>query len=180
MAAVCNSSRVGCAVLALVVSLAPAPGVALPRGAASAAAQPSQAPAPVAAVLSSSEISVVESGGIAGRVHSVRLVAANGRVGVEYRAREAPATARPFTGTLDQERYVALWRQLEESSVWSTRSPARTRGADLVQVELRVRLGETVHLVRWDEASQQTPGIRDLPETARRALAAGRESAFTR
>ena len=179
MALVCNSVRVSCAVLALAVSLAPGSSLAPPRGWASEGERSRQDSAPAAVVLSSSEISVVESGGIAGRVHSARLVATDGRVAVEYRAREARASARPFTGTLDPERYVALWRELEMARVWSIKSPAPTRGADRVQVEVRIRLDETVHAVRWDEAGQARE-LQDLSEAARRVLAAGRESAFTR
>jgi hypothetical protein len=167
------------AVLSAAVSLAPAFGLALQRGGASAAsAQTRQDSA--AALLSRSEISVVEGGGITGRVHSVRLAAADGRVGVEYRPRETPATTPAFAGTLEPERYVALWRQLETARVWDIRSPAPTRGADLVSVEVRVRLGESTHVVRWDEAGQQTPEMKELAEIARRLLAVGREVAFAR
>ena len=98
----------------------------------------------------------------------------------QYRPRETPATGPPFAATLEPERYVALWRQLEAVRVWDIRSAAPTRGADLVSVEVRVRLGESAHVVRWDEAGQQTREIRDLADIARRLLAVGREVAFAR
>jgi hypothetical protein len=137
-------------------------------------------PTPTPTLLSGSEISVTESGGIAGRVHAVRLSAASGRVDVEYRAREVAVSAAPFTGSLPADRYVALWRELETARVWDIRSPKPTSGADLIQTELRIRLGETSHVVRWDEAQVLTPELRRLADVARRALAAGRESAFSR
>jgi len=146
-----------------------------------ATAPQSEKPAAAEAVLlSESEISVTESGGIAGRVHSVRLAASSGRVEVEYRAREAPVSAPPFSGSLPTDRYVALWRELEFAHIWDIASLKATAGADLIQTELRVRLGESTRVIRWDEGHQLTPEIRRLSEVARRVLAAGRESAFAR
>jgi hypothetical protein len=142
--------------------------------------QAQQVPAPNAVLLSGSEISVTESGGIAGRTHATRLVASEGRVAVEYRAREVPVSAPPFMGTLEGDRYVALWRELEAIHIWDIRSPEPRAGADLVYREVRIRLGESGHVVRWDEAGELTPEIRRLSETARRVLEAGRQSAFAR
>lgn len=139
-----------------------------------------QGPASEAALLAGSEISVTESGGIAGRVHSVRLTASSGRVNVEYRAREVPVATPPFTGSLPNDRYIALWRELEAAKVWDTHTPKPTSGADLIRTELRLRVGESSWLVSWDDGSGLTPEIRRLAEVARRALAAGRESAFSR
>jgi hypothetical protein len=131
-------------------------------------------------VLSGSEISVVESGGLAGRIHSARFVAADGRIQVEYRAPEVRAAAAPFTGTIEPERYLALWRQLEAARVWNMRSAPPSRGADLVHVEVRLRLDKTAHVVRWDEASEQTKDGRELAQIAQKALAVGREATFSR
>jgi hypothetical protein len=153
--------------------------LALVLGAPATGAQ-RETPTPSPTLLSGSEISVTESGGIAGRVHAVRLSAASGRVDVEYRAREVAAAAAPFTGSLAADRYVALWRELETAGVWDIRSPKPTSGADLIQTELRIRVGETSHVVRWDEAQNLTPELRRLAEVARRALAAGRDAAFSR
>ncbi|MGB2717235.1 MAG: hypothetical protein WBC51_23840 [Vicinamibacterales bacterium] len=147
---------------------------------ASSAAQPARSPATQAVLLSDSEISVTESGGIAGRVHAVRLVVSAGRVNVEYRAREAPPSAPPRTGSLEVDRYTALWRELEAARLWEIHSPAPARGADLIHTELRVRLGETSHVVGWDDGGELPPEIRRLAEIGRRILAAGRESAATR
>ena len=138
------------------------------------------ASASAAALLSSSEISVTESGGIAGRVHSVRLTASSARVDVEYRAREVPAATPPFTGSFPHDRYIALWRELEVANVWDSPTPKPTRGADLIRTELRIRIGESNRLVSWDDGSAVTPEIRRLAEVARRALAAGREAVFSR
>jgi hypothetical protein len=176
-----SRSGVTCALLALCFGLMPGLWLASQREVALAAsAQPSKDPAPTTALLSGSEISVVESGGIAGRVHAVRLVAADGRVDVEYRAREAPVSAPPFAGTLERDRYVALWRQLEAARVWDIQSPAPTRGADLVHFEVRIRLGESARVVRWNEVGEHTLEIRNLAEIAHRLLAVGRETAFAR
>ena len=131
-------------------------------------------------MLAGSEISVTESGGIAGRVHSVRLTASSGKVSVEYRAREVPPSTPAFTGTLAAERYIALWRDLEAAKVWEIKSPKATPGADLILTEFRVRIGESRRLVSWDDGSGVTPDLRPLAEVARRALAAGRESALSR
>ena len=139
-----------------------------------------QKPASQAALLAGSEISVTESGGIAGRLHSVRLTASSGTVSVEYRAREVPPNTPSFSGTLAAERYIGLWRDLEAANVWEIRSPRPTSGADLIQTEFRVRLGESSRLISWDDGGAVTPEIRRLAEVARRALAAGRESAFSR
>jgi hypothetical protein len=139
-----------------------------------------QKPASEAALLAGSEISVTESGGIAGRVHSVKLTASSGKVSVEYRAREVPPNTPAFTGALAAERYIALWRDLEAADVWEMQSPKPTRGADLIQTEFRIRLGESSRLISWDDGGAVTPEIRRLAEVARRALAAGRDSAFSR
>lgn len=139
-----------------------------------------QGPASDAALLAGSEISITESGGIAGRVQSVRLIASSGQVSVEYRAREVPASTPAFTGALAAERYIALWRDLDAANVWEVQSPKRTAGADLILTEFRVRVGESSRLVSWDDGGALTPEIRRLAEVARRALAAGRESALSR
>jgi len=172
-------SRDSCLALAFAVTLGCGPAIAM-QSAAPPAALPAQDAAPAAAVLSSSEIAVVESGGIAGRIHSARFVAADGRVSVEYRPREVSAAVAPFTGAIESERYVALWRQLESAGVWNVRSGVAGKGADLVQVELRIRLGDRAHVVRWDESAPQTKEFRDLAEAARGVLTVGGAAAFAR
>jgi hypothetical protein len=153
-------------------------------GVGSGAAQPPSAPPPVPApleqVLEASEISVIESGGVAGRVHAVRLAAVRGRVAVEYRPREASVSAPPFAGTLEPDRYVLLWRDLESAGVWDASSPRPARGADLIRTEIRVRIGESGRVVAWDEAPSFPLSIRELAEVAQRVFAAGRSVAYTR
>jgi len=172
-------SRDSGVVLALALSLGCGPAIAM-QSAAPTPALPAQDAAPAATVLSSSEVVVVESGGIAGRIHSARFVAADGRVSVDYHPREVPAAAAPFIGAIEPERYVALWRQLEAARVWAVRSGAAGKGADLVQVEVRIRIGDRAHVVRWDESALQTTEFRDLAEAARRVLALGGAAAFAR
>jgi hypothetical protein len=174
-----SHSRIGCALAALSLLVASAPAMSMQRGA-DAPAQAPRGPAPVAALQAGSEISVVESGGITGRMHSVRLVAGGGRVSVEYRPRTALPSAPALMGTLELDRYVALWRELEQADVWNVPAPQGTKGADLVHVEIRVRVGESARVLRWDEGAIQTAAIRKLAETASRVLAAGRDSAFVR
>lgn len=176
-----SHSRIRCAAAVLSLLVATAPAATVQRGAAaSASAQPPRGPAPIAALQSDSEISVVESGGITGRMHTVRLVAGGGRVAVEYRPRTALPSAPVLAGTLELDRYVALWRELENGGVWNVQAPQPTKGADLVYVELRVRLGESARVLRWDEGATRTAEIRKLAETAARVLSAGRDSAFVR
>jgi hypothetical protein len=172
-------ARASCLALLFAASLACAPALAT-QSVAQPATVPTQDPASTAALLASSEIAVVESGGIAGRVHSARFVAADGRVSVEYRPREVSAVAAPFTGAIEPEPFVALWRQLEKAGVWNVRSSAAGKGADLVQVELRIRSGDRAHVVRWDDAALQKKEFGDLAEAARRALALGGAAAFAR
>jgi hypothetical protein len=166
--------------LVAVCGLAPVALGAIAQQGVSSVAQPARPPASRAALLADSEISVTESGGIAGRVHAVRLVASAGRVDVEHRSREAPPSAPPLTGSLEVDRYVALWRELEAAGIWQIRSPKPTRGADLIQTEVRVRLGEASHVVNWDDAGVLAPDVRTVAEIARRALAAGRGTASAR
>jgi hypothetical protein len=176
-----SRTPVACIVAVLGAVILPASGRSAPRAAAgSVQGQPPQVPAPDATVLSGSEISVVESGGITGRVESARLVAGSGRIDVEYRARVAPPSTPPFTGTLESARYVALWRELEAGRVWEANSPKPTIGSDLVQVELRIRLGASGRVVRWNVEGVLTPEIRRLAEIASQVLTAGRASAFER
>lgn len=165
---------------ALPVTAAMAMSVVLSATQPPASTKPSPPPAPLEQVLEASEISVIESGGVIGRVHAVRLVAAGGRIAVEYRPREALATAPPFAGTLEADRYVSLWRDLERARVWDTPSPKPTRGADLIRTEIRVRIGESGRVVAWDEAPSPSLVIRQLAEAAQRVLAAGRTVAYTR
>jgi len=164
----------------LMIGVCVASATLLAQRASAPASGVSQDAAPAPAVLAGSEIAVVESGGIMGRIHSAHFVAADGRITVEYRAPEVRASGAPFTGTIEPERYLALWRQLEAARVWSMRSAAPTRGADLIQVEVRLRLGDAAHVVRWDEANQQTKEVRELGDIVRRALALGREATFSR
>jgi hypothetical protein len=145
----------------------------------SAAAQepiPPKGPAPAATVLTGSEIVVVESGGITGRIHSVRLFASDGRVQVEYRP---PGNRAGFTGAIESERFLSIWRKFEEAGIWSMRSPAPTKGADLAQVEVRIRLAETTQTIRWDELNQAMD-VRGLATIAREALALGQQATMSR
>jgi hypothetical protein len=127
-------------------------------------------------VLSSSEIRLVESGGLTGRSREARLVANEGRVTVEYRSFTAPAKATE----LPSDRYLALWRELEQADVWRIADPRRTQGADLVESELHLRLGlMRAHRIRWDETSME-PRIHRLMEIARRILSTAREATSAR
>jgi hypothetical protein len=164
------------AALSAILTILAAGGLVVAQSAAPQASIPPQVPAPAATVLSGSEIVVVESGGIAGRIHSVRLLASDGRVDVEYRP---PGNRAGFTGAIESERFLSIWRQFEEAGIWSMRSPAPTKGADLAQVEVRIRLADTIQTVRWDELNQ-TVDVRGLAKIAREALALGQQATMSR
>jgi hypothetical protein len=97
-------------------------------------------PALASDILADSEVTYVESGGIAGRVHEAHFAAKGSRVEVAYRPADPRAGRGTFTGTLEPEKYIELWRDLERSGVWTMTSSPRSRGADLREHELRLRL----------------------------------------
>ncbi len=144
-----------------------------------AAGQAPSGPAPRpsdADVLSSSELHYSESGGIAGRVHEATLTATGGRVSVSYRPdRSGPADVA-LSGTLPAPRYLELWREAERMDAWSlasNRGPAG--GADMIQHELRLRLGTRSHRVSWVEG---VSAMRDASAFGRRILEAARDVAL--
>ncbi len=144
-----------------------------------AAGQAPAGPAPRpsdAEVLSSSELHYSESGGIAGRVHEATLTAAGGRVSVSYRPDRSGVGDVPQSGTLPAPRYLELWREAERMDAWSLtsrRPPAG--GADMIQQELRLRLGTRSHSVSWVEGSE---ALREASAFGRRILDAARDVAL--
>jgi hypothetical protein len=133
-----------------------------------------------ATVLGDSEIHHSESGGIAGRVHEAHFRAAESGVTVEYRAPDLHFPSGSQTGTVDNDAYVALWREADRLDLWTLQSPRRSPGADLIQSELRIRQGTRTHVIRWDEASASSDRLRDVAAWGRRVLAVGREYAANR
>jgi hypothetical protein len=121
-------------------------------------------------ILADSEITYVESGGIAGRLHQAHFAAKGSRVDVEYRPADPRAVRGTFTGTLEPDKYIELWRDLERFGVWTMTSSAKSRGADLREYELRLRLGLSRHTVRWDEGNERSDAIRRGAELGRRLL----------
>jgi hypothetical protein len=129
-----------------------------------------------AEVLSSSELHYSESGGIAGRTHAATLTATGGRVAVSYRPDRSGVGDALLSGTLPANRYLELWRDAERIDAWSlasARPPAG--GADMIQQELRLRLGTRSHRVTWVEASE---AMREASAFGRRMLEAAREVAM--
>ena len=133
------------------------------------------------ALLNDSEIHYIESGGIAGRVHEARFKAANGRVTVEYRAPDLQFPEGLQAGTVDNDAYLALWREAERLDLWTLASGRPSRGADVVQSELRLLQGTRMHEARWDEEhASSSERLRTTASWARRVLAVAREYAANR
>jgi hypothetical protein len=95
-------------------------------------------------------------------------------VKVEYQPAEPQAMRRTFTGTLEPDKYIELWRDLERSRVWEMASSTKSRGADVLEYELRLRLGLSRHTVRWDEGNEASDAIRRTAELGRRLLGVAR------
>lgn len=132
-----------------------------------------------AAVLADSEMEYTESGGFAGRVHQARLAARGGRVDVEYRPAESPQ-APVVRGTLEANRYTELWREAERIGIWTMTSAPKSSGADMIECELRVRLGTRSHAVRWQAGAPGTSSLARAAELGGRILAAAREVTLER
>jgi hypothetical protein len=136
---------------------------------------------PATALLNDSEIHYIESGGIAGRVHEARFQAADGRVTVQYRAPDLQSPGDMQAGTVDNDAYLALWREAERLDLWTLGSGRQSRGADLVQSELRLRQGKRTHEARWDqEHASSSERLRAAATWARQVLAVAREYAANR
>jgi hypothetical protein len=125
-------------------------------------------------VLAGSELEYTESGGFAGRVHQARLIATAGRVEVEYRPAESPR-AGVLRGTLEAARYTELWREAERIGIWTMSSPPKSRGADMMEYELRARLATKSHAVRWRPEAPAPDALAGAADLGRRILAAARD-----
>ena len=131
---------------------------------------------PDAEVLSSSELHYSESGGIAGRVHEATLTATGGRVSVSYRPDRSGFGDAVLSATLPAPRYLELWRETERIDAWSLPSARPPAGsADMIQQELRLRLGTRSHRAIWTEGSA---AMREASAFGRRMLEAAREVAM--
>lgn len=129
-----------------------------------------------AEVLSGSELYYSESGGIAGRVHEATLTATGGRVSVSYRPGTSGAAGAALSGTLPAARYLELWRESERIGAWSLPStPPPAGGADMIQHELRLRLGTQSHRVSWIEGNS---ALQEASAFGRRLLDAARDVAM--
>jgi hypothetical protein len=103
-------------------------------------------------ILADSDVHYVESGGIAGFMTSATLQANKGEVTVEYRPPRSRPSTTPHTGTLTDDEYLEVWKQLEDADVWSLApAPPPPRGADMIGYELRVRLGSKSRRIVWVE-----------------------------
>ena len=103
------------------------------------------------AILSDSEISYSESGGFAGRTRETRLIASRGVVTAEFRPAGSASTTPMLTTSVERDQYLALWEEAERIGIWTLVSPKKTPGADLVESELRVRLGLKSRVIRWND-----------------------------
>jgi hypothetical protein len=142
---------------------------------------PSRVEAPSAeALLKDSGIHYVESGGIAGRVTEAQFEAVGARVTAGYRGPDLHAPEGLQKGTVDNDAYVALWREGERLNLWTIQAPRRGGGADLIESELRIRQGTRSHVIRWNETTATSDEVRDVAAWARRVLAVAREYAAFR
>jgi hypothetical protein len=129
------------------------------------------------AVLKNSEIQYVESGGLAGRTTEAHFMAADGRVTAGYRGPDLRAPEGMQMGTVDNDAYLALWRDADRLKVWTIQSPPKATGADLIEYELRIRQGSRSHVIRWNDANVSSGRIEEVAAWARRILAVAREYA---
>jgi hypothetical protein len=135
---------------------------------------------PTESPLKDSEIRYSESGGIAGRVREARFTASDGKVIAEYGGPDLRAPQGLQAGNVENDAYVALWREAERLDLWAVTSPAPSKGADLVQSELTIRQGSRSKVIRWDETSASSDRLRDAAAWAQRVVAVAREHAALR
>ena len=140
----------------------------------------SVAPSPTASPLKDSEIRYVESGGIAGRVHEAHFKATDGKVIAEYGAPDLRAPTGLQAGNVENDAYLALWREAERLDLWTLKDPAPSKGADMIQSELQIRLGSRSKVIRWDDEGAASGRLRDVAAWAKRVLATAREYAANR
>jgi hypothetical protein len=132
-------------------------------------------------VLESSEMAYAESGGLAGRFHEARLIARAGTVTAEYRPPERDPAAVPLKGTVDPGPYRALWAEAEHINLWKIEPATKeTRGTDLVNCMLTVRLGTRAHTIRWTVGAPMPIAIQAASQLGVRVLATARASTIER
>lgn len=129
------------------------------------------------AVLKDSEIQYVESGGIAGRTTEAHFKAADGKVTAGYQGPDLRAPEGMQVGNVESDAYLALWREADRLNLWIVKNPPKASGADLIESELRIRLGSRSHAIRWNEGSMSAGKMSDVAAWARRVLAVARENA---
>jgi hypothetical protein len=132
------------------------------------------------AVLKDSEIQYVESGGIAGRLTEAHFKAADGKVTAGYRGPDLRAPEGMQVGNVENDAYLALWREADRLNLWTIQNPPKASGADLIDSELRIRQGPRTHVIRWNEGSMSASKMGDVAAWARRVLAVAREYAAFR
>jgi hypothetical protein len=132
---------------------------------------------PNASLVNDSEIRYVESGGIAGRVHEAHFKASDGKVIVEYGGADLRAPTGLQAGNVENDAYLALWREAERLNLWTLASPAPSKGADFIQSELTIRHGSRSKVIRWDDESASAGRLRDVAAWAKRVLAMARQYA---
>jgi hypothetical protein len=140
----------------------------------------SQGPSKEAELLSDSELVYESSGGIAGVVRSAKLVARAGQVTAEYSAKEGRSIVGPQNGPLEPSAYLELWREAERLQIWTLEVPAKAKGADEMQHEMRVRVGERRHAVSWSGSDRPSPSEQNAVLIGQRILALARDAAALR
>ncbi len=126
-------------------------------------------------LLADSEIHYVESGGFAGRTREAQLAGSNGRVTARYRPDDVRGTVVLMEGAVESARYLELWREADRLDLWTLSSMPKSKGADMVQYEFRIRLGTRSHVIRWDDGTTLSSRLRDVAAFGQRVLSLARE-----
>ncbi len=138
------------------------------------------APSDRSVILEDSEVSFVESGGVAGLMTAAMLQANKGVLTVEYRPPGSRASTPSLTGTATEPEYLELWRQLEGAGAWTLTGAALPRtGADMIRYELHVRVGSRSHRIVWVEADS-SPAVKAAARLAESVREAAERAALLR
>jgi len=135
---------------------------------------------PSSDVLADSEIQYTASGGIAGRTQQAILRAENSRVEARYRPGDVRGSDAAQAGVVEPNAYLLLWRDLDRLNLWTIESAPRSRGADLIEHELRIRRGTRTHVIRWDDGLAPAGRLKDAAAFAQKVEGIAREYAAFR
>jgi hypothetical protein len=125
-------------------------------------------------LLADSEVAYHAAAGPGGRGMEAKLIAKDGRVTVELRFDSSDRKSGPTHGTMAAEEYRTIWQKAEQSGIWTLSVPGATAGADAVDYALRVRIGERVHAVTWNQRTASLPEAQVAEGLGQKVIAAAR------